>query len=134
MTLHNIILREGYKLGDLVSGRVGIYRNLHKKCYSIKSIKLGRVVAYAGLYSEFVLTDVDFKVSQAGRERVLKTKNKNVHALIVGNIHFGKNKLDCSNPVMYNPYKFSEFTNLNSGLPVLKSPEVVFSGGKILTA
>ena len=34
--------------------------------------------------TEFFLKDVEFKVSQAGRNRVLKEQRKNVHAFVCG--------------------------------------------------
>lgn len=64
---------------------VRVYRNLHKKCYSIQA-KVGaswRVIAHA---ASVELEGVTFKVSQAGRDRVLRTGAKAVHAYAVGRL------------------------------------------------
>lgn len=61
---------------------VKVYRNLTRKpgvWYSI--VQNGKVVAH----SEFVLLfDVKFEVNEAGRQRMLKSGHKNVHAYAVG--------------------------------------------------
>lgn len=65
--------------------QVRVYRNLHKKCWSVqaKGDKGWRVVLHL---RSLVLMDVEFKVSRAGRERVLREKKKNVHAFAVGTL------------------------------------------------
>ena len=62
-----------------------VYYNLHKHLFSCKNKKTGLV--NKDLYSTSLkLSNCQFKVSEAGRQRVLKEKRKNVHAGIVGNI------------------------------------------------
>ena len=64
--------------------KVFVYFNLHKKCFSIKALEgamKGRVVAHR---DNVLLFHATFKVSQAGRERVLREKRKNVHAGVCG--------------------------------------------------
>lgn len=54
-----------------------VYRNLHKNCFSIK--RQGLVLGHAeALYMQ----NVTFAVSEAGRQRVLRTKRKTVHATV----------------------------------------------------
>ena len=61
---------------------VEVYRNLHKKCWSVR--QRGKVK----LHTDYIcLKDVEFKVSQKGRERVLREQRKNVHAFIKGFLH-----------------------------------------------
>ena len=60
---------------------VYVYFNLHKKLWSVKSRKTGRVLYHAEVV---LLYDCWFRVGQAGRKRVLKEKRKNVHAGIAG--------------------------------------------------
>jgi len=106
--------------------KVFVYYNLHKKCWSIKALEgpnKGRVVAHA---ATVILNEVQFKVSEAGRQRVLREKKKNVHAGAVG-------VLECydpqeayfntaiSMPVTYNPYKYETFVNAISKQPILKA-------------
>lgn len=64
--------------------RVFVYFNLHRQCWSIKALdgeKRGRVIGHA---SAVYLRDVEFRVSEAGRQRVLREQRKNVHAGVVG--------------------------------------------------
>jgi hypothetical protein len=86
---------------------VEVYRNLHKGCYSIRQNGIVRCHC-----DEVQLTNVIFKVSQAGRRRVLETRKKNVHAVVVGSLPVSKmpNSAFCQ-PVRYNPYRFSSFVN-----------------------
>ena len=60
-----------------------VYRNLHKKCWSVQQKQKGRwkVVAHA---ESITLLDCVFRVSEAGRQRVLRESRKNVHAYIQG--------------------------------------------------
>lgn len=55
-----------------------IYWNFHKRVFSVKY--KGRVIAHA---SRFVACRAEFRVSEAGRQRVLAEGRKNVHAGIV---------------------------------------------------
>lgn len=60
--------------------KVFVYRNLSQNCWSLKMMEgecKGRVIAHA---EEVMLINAVFKVSEAGRQRVLKEKRKNVHA------------------------------------------------------
>lgn len=100
--------------------RVMVYWNLHKKCFSLRSTKTGKVVAHC---AEVTVYNAKAKVSEAGRQRVLREKRKNVHAGIVGDVH-----LDChqvilwpysvwSRRITYNPYKGPSFV-FDDGKPV----------------
>jgi hypothetical protein len=64
--------------------QVRVYKNLHRKCYSIVANEgplKGRVIAYR---TRLDLTDVTFKVNEAGMWRVWNTGQKNVHAYVLG--------------------------------------------------
>lgn len=63
--------------------RVFVYFNLHKQMYSVRDKKTRRVIDHK---KELWLENCNFKVSEAGRQRVLKEKRKNVHAGIEGTI------------------------------------------------
>ncbi len=108
--------------------RVFVYRNLHKKCLSVKALEgpqKGRVVAWV---DEVYLTGVTFKVSQAGRARVLREQRKNVHAGVVGewlqnSVVIHSRIVSYSNTlrkawVGYNPYRFSSFVFNDDFSPV----------------
>ena len=69
---------------SLTNHRGRVYWNLHKKKFSVQAhygSGSWRVVAHA---EELMLKNVTFKVSQAGRRRVLQTGVKNVHAYVIG--------------------------------------------------
>jgi hypothetical protein len=105
--------------------RVFVYFNLHRKCFSIKALEgamKGRVIAHR---DAVLLFDTTFKVSQAGRERVIREKRKNVHAGVCGT--WLDSKYD--NPsilriphlgqaVTYNPYKYTSFVTKYGEAPV----------------
>jgi hypothetical protein len=101
--------------------KVFIYRNLHRNCYSVKDWKTKRVIAH--VHSIFIV-DAEFKVSQAGRKRVLKEKRKNVHAGVLGfwDEAVKPNKRKMKTEVYYNPYKYEGF--------VIKSNEQMISKAK----
>ena len=116
-------------------GRVQVYYNLHKKCLSIRH--KGKVIEHA---QEVTLTDARFHVQQAGRERVLKQKRKNVHAYISGKlkesfwfIQAPKYIWTAKQRVTYNPYKYKNFVDKETLEPVA-SAEVVHISGKRITA
>ena len=60
---------------------VEVYRNLRNGQWSIRHAKTKRVVAYA---TEVALCDCSLVVNQSGRQSVLDSGRKNVHAYIRG--------------------------------------------------
>ena len=102
--------------------KVFVYRNLNKDCYSVKSLKTGLVIAHVQC---IVLEDATFRVSQAGRNRVLKEKRKNVHAGVVGTWKLKGCKKPLKSQVAYNPYKFETFVNKRSKRPVYQAERCV---------
>ena len=116
-----------------MSIKVFVYFNLHKKCWSLKALEgenKGRVIAH----EDFVtLVEATPKVSEAGRQRVLKEKRKNVHAGIVGYwqdtptgyMYLEHLDLDPSN-ITYNPYKYKSFV-YEDGVPFKGAPLVLMN-------
>jgi hypothetical protein len=105
--------------------RVFVYWNLHKGLWSVKSLErsypsYGKVVARLPIV---LLTGAEGKVSEAGRQRVLRERKKNVHAGIVGrwsgqdlryvsggfDIH--KAVEEIGDRITYNPYKYDSFVH-----------------------
>ena len=93
---------------------VEVYRNLHKKCWSVR--QGGKVKVHT---SYICLQDVKFVVQPAGREKVLREKKKNVHAFVKGYLISHKTINDgwrglsiawTKDVVTYNPYKHPYFT------------------------
>lgn len=121
--------------------KVFVYFNLHKKCFSIKALEgsnKGKVIAHR---NNVVVYCPTFKVSEAGRQRVLREKKKNVHAGVVGQ-WLGGNYDDRTVEliqastgafVTYNPYKYSTFVYRSTELPVtgdLRAAALSSQGGK----
>jgi hypothetical protein len=113
----------------LVSGQeVSVYRNLNRKCFSIKDKKTGLVCAYA---DKFRIENVKCKVSEAGRQRVLREKRKNVHAMLNG-IYIGECEMDTykMDEVYYDPYTLDSFINKRTGEKLTEIDLVYFEDGK----
>jgi hypothetical protein len=115
-----------------------VYFNLHRKVWSIKALEgpnKGRVIAHSSMIE---MSDCTFKVSEAGRQRVIRDKRKNVHAGIVGIVRTIGEDMDplsrnamrreahwmrrgghpVYSPVTYNPYKYSTFVRRSTEQPV----------------
>ena len=96
---------------------------MHKHVWSVKALEgenKGRVVAHC---NRILLDKPKFKVSEAGRQRVLREKAKNVHAGVVGRVLFIEQRfkplwLEKGTEVTYNPYKFETFVNRKTLGPV----------------
>jgi hypothetical protein len=103
-----------------------IYRNLRLPgAFSVRH--LGKVVAR---HSLMAATNVKFQVSQSGRMRVLRERQKNVHAYVVAQGFspyaepVGTSLLQ---RISYNPYKQDCFTV--DGSPIYRAKLVIFEGG-----
>ena len=93
-----------------IGQQVRVFFNLHKKMLSVQTKQNGQW-KLAGHAEDVYLNNVTFKVSEAGRQRVIKNKRKNVHAFIIGEITNGFKSLDLD-PflcVRYNPYEMDKF-------------------------
>lgn len=92
-----------------LSKPVQVYKNLHKKCYSIR--QSGLVVAYA---QRICLKDCSFIVNKAGQERTRREKKKYVHAWIEGfystsGMGTTAARNDLRSEIRYNPYRDDTF-------------------------
>ena len=112
--------------------RVFVYYNIRKKCWSIRDCKTRRVIGHSDL---LCLRDVTFKVSAAGRARVLKEGRKNVHAGCEGTPEsrllgtLGA-KLEAEQ-VTYNPYKYESFVRVSDKSPVEVADFVLMCRGEV---
>lgn len=124
-------------LEQLQGRRVFVYKNLHEGCWSVKDRETGHVVAHA---DRVELSDVELKVSQSGRRRVLEEQRKNVHAGLVGTlegvqlsgypsrryvVQGQSSEQPTGQLVTYNPYKYSSFVNKADETPVLTAERAV---------
>jgi hypothetical protein len=129
---------------------VDVYFNLHKHVWSIRAAEgpqKGKVVAHA---ETVTLRDATFKVSEAGRQRVLHEQRKNVHAVVRGALlwHgttaecdalgrqtfwadvYGVDMMDCD-PITYNPYKYKTFVAKSDESPVEQARFVHMSDRRV---
>jgi len=84
---------------------------------------------------DIVIRNAKFVVSEAGRQRVLKEKRKNVHAKIVGErFPFSPLIFAYRDKVSYNPYKGANFTISCGEKPLDKAKYVTIIGGEVVKA
>ena len=114
--------------------KVFVYFNLHKKCFSIKALEGQFKGLVIGHTNSVLLSDVSFKVSQAGRSRVLAEKRKNVHAGVCGTWEDGiydhvtvERSSLLGQAVAYNPYKYDSFVVRSTEQPIKQSRVVALS-------
>jgi len=109
-----------------------VYFNLHKHCLSLRNEKTRKVVSHC---ESVWFKDAEFKVSQAGRQRVLNQKKKNVHAVVRGEVLSIDNtqvmNLDGYSLIYYNPYIYKSFIEWNSEKPVKSAKSVVVVGKSV---
>lgn len=105
---------------------------MHKKCWSVKNTATGRVILHC---NEFEVRNAIFKVSEAGRQRVLREKRKNVHAGIFGEfISAVAVERDNKVKITYNPYKTDKFYTDDLLQEKVQSAEVVYATGRTVYA
>jgi len=124
---------------------VAVYYNLHKKCLSVQDRKTGLVIKHTNAIKlvgrKSTYGQVEFYVSEKGRQRVLETRQKNVHAYVRGFVHDmtkvksleerKARKPKTLRQVTYNPYKYEYFVDAKTGEPVSYAREVFIDGQKV---
>ena len=97
--------------------KVEVYFNLHKRVFSVRSCKTGRVVHHT---KNVHIRDPQFVVREGGRQRVLRERKKNVHAFVRGYATYFE---DCpmSDTIGYNPFKYDSFVKMPDETPVHKA-------------
>jgi hypothetical protein len=114
--------------------KVFVYFNLHKKLFSVKALEgpeKGRVIAHR---NDINLSDVIFKVSEKGRQRVLRELKKNVHAGVVGTWIKDEIKVDNRTQVTYNPYKYNTFVIKENEVPIARANTAYLIDKKIFVS
>ena len=109
-----------------IGKKVMVHYNLHKHTFSITH--KGLVISHADYVK---LNDVEFRVRQGGREKVVKEKRKNVHAFVIGDL-VDYCKFPCENlppesndkVITYNPYKYDSFVKRDTEEPVYNANEI----------
>jgi ABC-type Zn uptake system ZnuABC Zn-binding protein ZnuA len=111
--------------------KVFVYMNLKLKKWSVKAMEgenKGKVIFHS---DKITLANCTFKVSEAGRQRVLREKQKNVHAGIVGTLV----ALDCvetaGTRITYDPYRYDCFVVAETEKPLDSAATIVGYGRKM---
>lgn len=113
-----------------MSAKYYIYRNLHTGGFSVRF--RGKVIDRA-----FTLEaeDVTFKVNETGRQRVIRDKQKNVHAFIVADKYTARHYYPSSSSepdslgrITYNPYKDANF--LCNGKAIRAAKKIATQNGR----
>lgn len=87
---------------------VRVYWNFHRKLFSVQ-VKGEKGWRVAGRVRSLRLENVTFHVSQAGRERVLRERKKNVHAKVHGIVCRNSQPYSEEFFISYNPYYLNGF-------------------------
>lgn len=108
--------------------RVFVYRNLNNGHFSIRQVG-GRVIAHT---KQVLLHNCVFKVSEPGRQRVLRTKQKVVHAGVEGDlvIEPGTRTSHLQLRVSYNPFRGKCFRAC-TGKTVRTAPAALLRDGAV---
>lgn len=92
---------------------IRVYYNFRRKLFSVQA-KVNNKWVVVEHTNNIVLRNAIFKVSEAGRQRVLKQKRKNVHAFIIGErFPFIPKSFVYRDEISYNPYKGPNFVIAN---------------------
>jgi hypothetical protein len=104
--------------------RVIVYKNLIRGDWSVAEVKgtrtRGKVIDHV---AQIALRDVEFVVSEASRQRVLRDKCRSVHAWALGEIAEAAHGERAQ--ISYNPYRGPDFTV--NGAPIAAAPLVEFA-------
>jgi len=103
-----------------------VYRNLRTNTFSLKYG--GKVILHP---KELLMYEANFNVSEKGRQKVIATKRKNVHATISSHLIrvCFDTKFKVVSQIYYNPYITAYFSK--AGVKVTKLPLVLLKDNKI---
>jgi hypothetical protein len=110
---------------DLEGKQVKVYRNLkYKGLFSVQFE--GLVVAHLATVQ---LVGVTFKVTETGRQRVLASRQKNVHAYAIGTFTAAQQP-SATEPISYDPYHAGHFYRTEGQEPIYSAAAVLLNNGK----
>ncbi len=105
---------------------VRVYWNYKHHCYSL--FQKGAVRASA---IEILLENVEFRVRETGRQRMIRENRKIIHAYaegyLIDHVHPSESRTMASldgRTIFYNPYKYATFVEAESCAAVLRADEV----------
>lgn len=113
---------EPFKSRYIVLGvETQVYRNLNRKGVYYSLVQGGLVVGHG---YDFALNNVDFIVSEAGRQRAIIEGRRNVHAKCVGELSHIKEQV--YKQLTYNPFKNKTFVDTD-GSEQREAETVIFT-------
>jgi hypothetical protein len=111
----------------MIGERVRVHFHLRIHKWSVTALtgeRKGRVIAHV---DQFALRDCTFKVSEAGRRRVLQRKQRMVHAWVEGVVVPPEGTVPVgAEEFCYNPYRCGAFTRRGSLEPILSAANAWF--------
>ena len=112
---------------------IRVYYNFRRKLFSVQAKVKGKWVVVEHT-NKICLRNVTFKVSEAGRQWVLKQKRKNVHAFIIGErFPYIPKAFVYRDEISYNPYKGPNFIMANQpNKPVDEAKYVTIIDNKVI--
>lgn len=110
---------------DFEGKPVRVYRNLQIKGYWSVQYQ-GKVVAHL---TTVHLINVAFQVSEAGRQRVVNSGQKNVHACAAG-VFTQQHQPTATEHISYDPYAHGHFYKAQDKMPVYAAGAVLLSNSK----
>jgi hypothetical protein len=124
--------------------RVKVYRNINNGLISIMSEKSRLVLSHS---HSVLLENVTFNVNETGRQRVIQTNRKNVHAFAIGDLvggegfagFKGREVSPCkpshnhivNQQLRYNPYESAEFRDQQQNPRTSAAACLIMNDGKI---
>lgn len=107
---------------------VRVFKNWKHNCYGIMQNGLLKASA-----KQVRLTDVEFRVRESGRERMLRNGRRNIHAFAIGRLTDFVHPNEARNlegmpgrSVYYNPYQFAAFVDQETQQPVISAEVAQF--------
>jgi hypothetical protein len=111
---------------------IRVYFNFRRKLFSVQAKVKGKWVVVEHT-NNIVLRNAIFKVSEAGRQRVLKQKRKNVHAFIIGErFPYIPKSFVYRDEISYNPYKGPNFIVATGNKPLNRAKYVAIIDNKVI--
>ena len=113
-----------------------IYFNLHKHVFSIQHKIPGKGWRLWKHTNNLIAEGCTFKVYESRRQKVLRERQKNVHAYIIcekitENCNLDNNFCVYNNRISYNPYKFPNFYNKTTEEKIDSVQKIYLNNGKL---
>lgn len=105
----------------LIGQQVRIYRNLLNHKISVQKYIKGKGWQLAGHCINLAISQVSFSVFEAGRQRVIRERQKNVHAFAIGIVVGVTVPVEAPIDLAYDPYSNDHFFERSTGKPIVKA-------------